>query len=217
MSSWYKFLKPALMHFRTKRAEEIVSRFPNLNELSVLDLGGSLHFWDEVGGIIKPKSLTILNLAGDTQSVDENASDVERSRIISYDGKTIPFEANSFDLVLCNSVFEHVPVAERPGLAAEIRRVGRAYVVQTPAYAFPIEPHLVMPIAHWLPRPVGRFLSQYTPLAIFNSKQYAIDMFDEVYLLNRREVEQLFPESSIVSERFAGVVKSYTAIMQQSI
>lgn len=44
-----------------------------------------------------------------------------RSDITSFDGRTLPFEDNSIDHVLCSEVFEHV--AEPGQLASEIHRV----------------------------------------------------------------------------------------------
>src|SRR2546430_3617005 len=63
----------------------------------------------------------------------------------------LPFADGEFDLVYCSSVIEHVAPARRAAFAAEIRRVGRGWFVQTPALSFPIEPHSLLPAAHWLP------------------------------------------------------------------
>ncbi len=63
----------------------------------------------------------------------------------------LPFADGEFDLVYCSSVIEHVPPARRAAFAAELRRVGRGWMVQTPARSFPIEPHSLLPAAHWLP------------------------------------------------------------------
>src|SRR6202035_1259172 len=63
----------------------------------------------------------------------------------------LPFADEEFDLVYCSSVIEHVAPARRDAFAAEVRRVGRGWFVQTPASSFPIEPHSLLPGAHWLP------------------------------------------------------------------
>src|SRR2546423_1750939 len=62
----------------------------------------------------------------------------------------LPFASEEFDLVYCTSVVEHVPPARRERFAAELRRVGRGWLVQTPAFSFPLEPHSLLPAAHWL-------------------------------------------------------------------
>ncbi|MFN3819230.1 class I SAM-dependent methyltransferase [Blastomonas sp.] len=211
MSKWYKLLKPILQKFRTSRALLIKSHFEDIENFKVLDLGGSIHFWQEVGHILKPKQLVILNIAADHQSVGSNASISDHEAIVLYDGKKIPFGDKEFDLVICNSVMEHVPPSERAGLAAEIDRVAKRFVVQTPAQSFPIEPHFVSPIVHWVPRSIGRMMSTLTPLSLFNGPGYARSMFDEVVLLNEKEMRQLFPKSNIVREKSMGMTKSYMA------
>ncbi|MHB8533673.1 MAG: class I SAM-dependent methyltransferase, partial [Solirubrobacteraceae bacterium] len=70
----------------------------------------------------------------------------------------LPFGEEEFDLVYCSSVIEHVPPPRRETFAAELRRVGRGWMVQTPAYSFPLEPHALLPFAHWLaPGPRRRY------------------------------------------------------------
>ena len=63
----------------------------------------------------------------------------------------LPFADGAFDLAYSNSVIEHLPPARREAFAREIRRVARGWWVQTPAFGFPIEPHSLLPAAHWLP------------------------------------------------------------------
>ncbi len=73
-----------------------------------------------------------------------------------YDGSVIPRPDGYYDLLLCNSVLEHVPLEQRAALSAEMARVGRQLFVQTPAKGFLIDPHFIMPLVHWVPRDVGR-------------------------------------------------------------
>src|SRR5207247_1510773 len=63
----------------------------------------------------------------------------------------LPFEDGAFDLAYSNSVIEHLPVERRAAFARELRRVARGWWVQTPAFSFPVEPHALLPFAHWLP------------------------------------------------------------------
>jgi hypothetical protein len=55
---------------------------------------------------------------------------------------------------------------KRAGLAREIARVARNYIIQTPAKIFPLELHFLMPFLHWLPRRVGRALVRFSPLGL---------------------------------------------------
>jgi SAM-dependent methyltransferase len=112
----------------------------------------------------------------------------------------LPFADGEFDLVYCSSVIEHVPAEDRDAFAAELRRVGRGWFVQTPARSFPIEPHALLPFVHWLPRPLRR---AYWRLG-------AADATEEIALLSRRELESLFGPA--LPERLGPLVKSWVCV-----
>lgn len=112
----------------------------------------------------------------------------------------LPFSDNEFDLVYCSSVIEHVPPSRRASFASEVRRVGRAWFLQTPARSFPIEPHSLLPGAHWLP---PRLRRAYWRLG-------ATGAWENISLLSRRELEGLFGPAS--PERLGPFVKSWVCI-----
>jgi SAM-dependent methyltransferase len=112
----------------------------------------------------------------------------------------LPFATDQFDLVYCSSVIEHVPPSRRAAFAAELRRVGRGWFVQTPALSFPLEPHSLLPGAHWLP-PRSRRL--YWRLG-------AAGEWEEISLLRRSEVEELFGPA--LAERVGPLVKSWVCV-----
>jgi SAM-dependent methyltransferase len=114
----------------------------------------------------------------------------------------LPFPDGAFDLAYSSSVVEHLAPARRAAFAAELRRVARGWWVQTPAASFPIEPHALLPFAHWLPAGPRR---AYWRLG-------AAGDWEEIELLRRRELAALLPGSSIVAERFAGLAKSWIAV-----
>ena len=112
----------------------------------------------------------------------------------------LPFADGEFELVYCSSVIEHVPPSRRVAFAREIRRVGRGWFVQTPAWSFPLEPHALLPFAHWLPvglrRPYWRF--------------GAAGEWEEISLLKRVEVEALFGPA--LPERVGPLTKSWICV-----
>jgi SAM-dependent methyltransferase len=116
----------------------------------------------------------------------------------------LPFADGDFDLVYCSSVIEHVPPPRRAAFAAEIRRVGRGWFVQTPAFSFPIEPHSLLPAAHWLPVWLRR---SYWQLG-------AAGEWEEIRLLRRREMEELFGPAR--AERLGPLVKSWVCVSPSS-
>jgi SAM-dependent methyltransferase len=111
----------------------------------------------------------------------------------------LPFADGEFDLVYCNSVIEHVPPERRERFAAECRRVGRGWYVQTPAVSFPVEPHSLLPGAHWLG---ARLRRPYWRLG-------AAGHWEDVRLLRRAELEALFGPA--IPERFGPFTKSWIA------
>ena len=172
-----------------------------------------MHFWETVAGIIDCSDLTILNISHDGQSKSRRGDG--RRRVELYDGRRIPYPDHHFDTLLCNSVIEHVPPADRACLCAEMRRVAKRIVLQTPAFEFPIEPHFVMPCLHWLPRTVGRKLAFISPWRVLSRPPpgHVTTYFDEIALLRRSDLQTLFPDARIVIERFAGIPKSYLVIV----
>ncbi len=112
----------------------------------------------------------------------------------------LPFADGEFDLVYCSSVIEHVQPARREAFAAELRRVGRGWLVQTPARSFPIEPHSLLPAAQWLPVALRR---RYWRLG-------AAGDWEEIELLSRGELEALFGPAR--AERFGPLAKSWVSV-----
>jgi SAM-dependent methyltransferase len=113
----------------------------------------------------------------------------------------LPYEDGTFDLVYSSSVVEHVPRARRAAFAAELVRVGRGLYVQTPAYSFPVEPHSLLPFAHWLPTRVRR------PLWRLGAQGH----WEEIDLLRRGELATLFG-APVHAERLGPLAKSWIAI-----
>jgi hypothetical protein len=112
----------------------------------------------------------------------------------------LPFADGQFDLAYSSSVIEHVPRERRAAFAAEVRRVARGWFVQTPARSFPIEPHALLPFAHWLPVGLRR---RYWRLG-------AQGHWEEIDLLGRREMEALFGLAD--AERIGPLTKSWVSV-----
>ncbi len=113
----------------------------------------------------------------------------------------LPYADGEFDLVYSSSVIEHVPRARRRAFADEVRRVGRGLYVQTPAYSFPVEPHSLLPAAHWLPADLRRRYWRYGVQGVW----------EDIDLLRRGEVAALFG-APVHAEHVLGLAKSWVAI-----
>jgi SAM-dependent methyltransferase len=114
----------------------------------------------------------------------------------------LPFEDGAFDLVYSSSVVEHLAPPDRARFAEEVRRVGRGWWVQTPAFSFPVEPHALLPFAHWLPVGLRR---RYWRLGVAGD-------WEEIALLRRGELAALLPGGEIVAERVGPLAKSWVSV-----
>ena len=116
---------------------------------------------------------------------------------VEADGRDLPFDDLSFDVVHSNAVVEHVGAEpDQARFVAELVRVARAGFVTTPNRWFPIESHSRLPLVHWLPRgPMVHAL-----------RRLGHDDWP-IWLLSRRQFRRLFPsdvELSLVAQRMAG-------------
>jgi methyltransferase family protein len=187
-----------MWHFQ--RAFEVSAR------TRILDVGGSMFNWSLLH--TRPR-LTIVNIA-------LGAGCREAVTSVIGDGRRLPFRDRAFEIVFSNSVIEHVGGREsQDAFAREVRRVGRAYFVQTPNRWFPVEPHWLTPGIHFLPKTWQvRLLRNFSvwglivrPTAAECARQVA-----EVRLLGRKEMRRLFPDAVILTERVFGLSKSLIAM-----
>jgi len=178
---------------------------------TVLDVGGLPAFWSDG----RPEAdITLLNLHP-PQVLPE------AFHFIAGDATNLPFEDDSFDLVFSNSVIEHLGTPEKQAqMARELRRVGRALWVQTPSRDFPIEPHYLTPIVHWMPRTVRKKLLRNFSLwgwITRPSNEQVEAIVDEIRLLDHGEMVTLFPDCEIRRERFMGLTKSLIAVRRRPL
>lgn len=177
----------------------------------ILDVGGSPSIWNFL--TVRPR-LTILNFPS---ALERSAESIN---CVAADGLMLPFKQNAFDIVFSNSVIEHVGTrADQEKFAQEVSRVGRCYWIQTPNRGFPIELHLMLPFIHYLPkawqRPIAERFTVWQLVVRPSEEERAfyIDHFlHQLRLLNKRDLQGLFPEARILSERLLGFVKSNIAV-----
>lgn len=187
-------------YFRTKRMRSFQKEFDVKPNTKVLDVGGSDFNWKLLPDLPKPIMVNLYTAKSD-------------SLYVVADGRYLPFRDKSFDIVYSNSVIEHLRTIENQQLFAdECRRVGRRYYVQTPNKFFPVEPHFLTPIIHYFPKEIQKKLIRYTILALLTTTNEANKMLEEVRLLDKNELQNLFPDAEIWHERFLGLTKSLIAV-----
>lgn len=187
-----------------KRRREIFIRSVGLREgMKVLDLGGVPAAWYEIPF---PLDVTLLNLPGSVEQAAPGSH--HRFSYVEGDACDVRYPDHAFDVVFSNSVIEHVGGPEkRKAFAREVRRLGRAYWVQTPSIWFPLEVHCGVPFWWFLPSSVrGKLLARWR-----ERRPAWTEMVAGTDIVQLSELRALFPGSALYHERSMGLPKSYAA------
>ena len=198
--------RPFRIYFRRKRMRDFLRRVAISNGTTIIDVGGTPFVWRLTE---RDPSVTIVNLKA-SWPIEGNA------RVVLANGLALPFRDRAFDVCFSNSVIEHVGDARaRANFAREVRRVANRYWVQTPNRRFPLETHFVCLFLHWLPFHMTRRLIRHFSLWGWLTKPSQVDIDKALLmltLLEEREMRELFPDATIIKERFLGMVKSLIAV-----
>lgn len=206
----HRVTAPIVRYFRAKRMRGFEALFHLENSTLILDVGGSFFNWQFIAA---QPTVVLLNLTA--EYLGEPQGRGKFLRVIG-DGCHMPFKDGAFDVAFCNSVIEHLTVADRQvQLAREIQRVGAQYFIQTPDKRFPIEPHFLAPFFHWLPKRIQRRIVRYaTPWGwITRSTRTQSDaLVNEMRLLSPDEMQAMLPAAQIAHEWLLGLPKSIIAM-----
>jgi hypothetical protein len=192
--------------FRSRRMQQFVRMFDLKDSDKVLDVGGARGNWQLIA--VRPHVLLV--------NLDDDEWSDGKIRKVKGDGTSLTYSDGSFDIAYSNSVIEHV--GEWPAqvaFARELARVAPRFYVQTPNRWFFLEPHVLTPLLHFLPRKIFRRLVRYFSIWgwIARPNQKEVDVFlNGICLLGVKEMKQLFPGAEIHRERFMGMTKSIIAV-----
>jgi hypothetical protein len=192
-----------------KSVDRIISK---QGKCRILDIGGTASYWETFGTDLDWAKLdiSILNL---TLSETTNAA----ITTLVGDARAVKqFPNLSFDIVHSNSVIEHVGRwDDMVAMANEVRRLAPNYFVQTPYFWFPLEPHARFPFLHWLPES-WRYRILMNRTCGYWERQpnlgMAVRAIQSAVLLDKRQMQFLFPDARIFIERIYGLIKSLIAI-----
>lgn len=191
---------------RAVRWEEFKQTFPHVEDMKVLDLGGTPSFWRSAD--TRPAHLTIVNIM-------QQPSEADWIDNVSADA-CLYEPTQTFDLVMSNSLLEHVGGHyRRVQLAEVIRGAAPHHWVQTPYRYFPVEPHWVAPGMQFLPPNMRALFVQHWPLGArthHDDPRGALREALETDLVSAAEMRYLFPDSRLWKERFGGLTKSLVAV-----
>jgi hypothetical protein len=199
-------------HFRRKRFDILKRVIDNLPKpVKILDVGGTQNYWEQMG-ILKSSQLliTILN-------IEEIEIKYPNFTFVKGDARDLKnFNDKEFDIVFSNSVIEHLAdLDNQRKMADEIKRVGKSYIVQTPNYYFPIEPHFLIPLFQFYPEFLKIFLLTHFEIGWFekqDSKEKARFILKNINLLKKREIQKLFPASTVMKEKIFFLTKSFIIV-----
>jgi hypothetical protein len=138
-----------------------------------------------------PDSITAIGL--------EDASFLEKEhpgvKFILADACELPFSDDSFDLVFCSAVIEHVGSRHRQQqLIRELTRVGKISIITTPNRYFPLEFHTLTPFLHWLRPSAFRQFLTYTGRPFFADEK-------NLNLLSARDMDNLIAAEGLHCEK----------------
>jgi hypothetical protein len=177
--------------------------------LKILDIGGTNYFWDLwLKNIPFTIDLTLLNI--------NNEITKGYKSIILDANELYKLDKLDYDVVFSNSLIEHLTTYENQIKFAEtILRISKKHFIQTPAFIFPLEPHFLFPFFHWFSKNIRVFLVQHFNLGWYKKQDNlgeAKKLVDEIRILKKKELKDLFPNSKIVTEKMFFITKSYIIV-----
>lgn len=205
--------------FRAKRITALLDMMVQIHAtygcVNLIDIGGTEQYWNIVPQrffVDHKVNITIVNLPGTNLAKDHGPF-----KFVACDACNLSvFADKTFHLAHSNSVLEHVgDWSHMCAFASELSRVAEKYFVQTPNYWFPIEPHYMTPLMHWLPHATQCWLVSHFQLGQrkqATSPSEASQLINSTRLLNKKQFQELFRDSEIITERFFGFAKSFIAI-----
>lgn len=212
----YQICAPFMKRFRGRRFSVFKETLAPTVTDRVLDVGGYPGFWTQYEPVVK--SIDCLNI----HETAWNPSEAPRHgiRMMVGNGCDLAFPGAAYDILFSNSVIEHVGGWEdQQAFAREARRVGNALWIQTPAHEGPLEPHYVGLYIHHLPKNWQVRLIRWITFWGWTqrpTRQQIQQEVDSIRLLTRKEMETLFPDCEILTERLLGIFpKSYIAVRRK--
>jgi hypothetical protein len=198
---------------RARRWELAADLFPDIEQMHVVDLGGTVEAWERAP--LRPAHVTVLNLFEPGSSTSDRITAITGDACDAVAELERQTGRSTYDIVFSNAVLEHVGGhANRSRFASSVRALAPRHWVQTPYRYFPIEPHWLFPGMQFLPvagraRIARTWRLAHSPAGSLEEARSSVQWTE---LIGITEMRQYFPDSRIVHERAAGLTKSIIAV-----
>jgi hypothetical protein len=190
--------------WRTQRFQGFLDLVKPPKRAKILDLGGSPWMWELIEHEF---DVTLVNLPNNTEQPYDMPKGYTYVEGDATDLKQV-FADQSFDVVFSNSVIEHVgDDVKQAAFAAETRRLGKAYWIQTPSDRFPIEVHTGV-LFYWS---LPEFVKTQLKKSWRKQNEGWTEMVESTRVLSRQHMKNLFPDAQFYVERKLMFEKSYAA------
>jgi hypothetical protein len=192
---------------RRRRGERLLAAFPDLADMTVVDLGGVVREWDLAP--VRPAHLSVVNL------FEQKGG--ETTDVFVGDACALPPapRGQRFDLVFSNSVIDQVGGHHRRLQFAEtVNALGDRHWIQTAYRYFPLDAVTLFPLQQQLPLAVRAWVARHWPLGYRRASGWpdSVGINLEIDGLSKTALAFYFPESRILAEHWAGMVKSLIAV-----
>lgn len=167
---WPSMYDKAVREEKAGRIVKILEDYysKTLKNLTLLDIGASTGIMDN---ILANSFKTVTGTDVDTEAIKFAKKHFHRKNLFFFvkDAMQLDLPSDSFDVVICAQVYEHVPNVKK--LFSEIHRVlkpsGICYLAALNKY-WPIEPHYKLPFLSWLPKPLANiYIRRFKHLPLY--------------------------------------------------
>lgn len=210
-----KLRRKRMKTFESFFESSFVDELKSGKRIEILDIGGTYKYWEHLEfKYLDNCRFTLVNL------LDEPVPENDERFISKQDDATnmTGIADKSYDLVYSNSCIEHVgrkPEWEK--MRNEMMRTGRYYFLQTPNKFFPMEPHFLIVGFQFLPLKLKAFIIRNFKVSWYRDikdKEESLKAADNIHLLTKKDLKDLFPDGMIQKEKFFGLTKSFMVMGQ---
>ena len=186
--------------------EKLISQKGNIK---ILDIGGEIDYWKNIGWQNNNCTIYLLNL-----KTVEKPNLLPGFYHVTGNALDLPYQFGEFDLIFSNSVIEHLGSKENQLQFAEsVKQLCNHYIIQTPSVWFPVEPHSLLPFFQFIPHSIRAYLIMWFDINYFTKATTyddAVTVSKSTIMFTKKRFTKLFPEATIEIERLLGIPKSYT-------